>query len=187
MRRTINAAIRVIQVALIVALSLLLASNVYLLVASAINENETPTVFGYSMGIIMSGSMEPELRVDDLVVSRATEGYGVGDVITFRSGRTLTTHRIVGEDGEGFITRGDANNTEDRERVRLDAIVGEVVCVLPGVGRFISMLRTPLGMTLLVLVGLFMLELPYIVGKFTVPRTESELRRIDRIRRRRHR
>ena len=44
-----------------------------------------------------------------------------GDIITFPDGAFVTTHRIVEETAEGFITRGDYNNASDQEVVNAGA------------------------------------------------------------------
>ena len=62
-----------------------------------------------------------------------------------------------------YITRGDANNTADREPVARENVVGRVVLVIPRVGAVIGFLRTPLGMCLLLFIGLAMIELPVLL------------------------
>ena len=36
-----------------------------------------------------------------------------GDIITFHNGDTVVTHRVVKKEKDIFITKGDANKTED--------------------------------------------------------------------------
>ena len=61
----------------------------------------TPSVFGYSIFRVSSGSMEPELMVGDIILDKEVENpedLKVGDVITFRSddlGDMLVTHKII--------------------------------------------------------------------------------------------
>lgn len=109
---------------------------------------------------MVSGSMEPALSVDDLIIIKAGQEYKTGDIITFVSGENMVTHRIVGETEAGFITKGDANNTEDTEPVSADSIIGEVAVTVPGIGKYIGAMRTPLGMTIMVFAGLILLKLP---------------------------
>ena len=78
----------------------------------------------------------------------------------FRSGAAIVTHRIVGGTAEGFTTQGDANNVADADPVPRSAVVGKVVFTVPKLGIFIEKLRTPLGMTVLVLIGFALIELP---------------------------
>lgn len=140
-------------------LALALACNLYVLGARIAGVRH-PSVFGFSTAIVLSGSMEPALHVDDLIVVRAQEAYSVGDVVTFESGGSLVTHRIAGETAEGFVTRGDANNADDGAPVAPGDIVGRVVLRIPVAGAALAFLRTPPGMTLLVLCALLLLERP---------------------------
>lgn len=77
-----------------------------------------PTVLlGWSPSAITSGSMEPAIRLGDVVVGNpdVPADLGPGTVITFDSDRGRITHRVVGTDAVGnYITRGDANEGADR-------------------------------------------------------------------------
>lgn len=160
---------RILSFVLTAVLSVLLLCNVYIIAARAFTGNPQPSVLGYSTAVVVSGSMSGSIEIDDLVLIHQEESYAVGDVITFESGSSMVTHRIVDTCAEGFVTKGDANNAADSDPVQPEQIRGRVVRVVPGVGRFLFALRTPLGMTCLVLVGLLMLELPtmaeYLISK----------------------
>ncbi len=156
---------RVLQSVLLVLLSVILLCNLYVIGAEALLHEENPTVFGWSWAVVLSGSMEPEISLDDLIVNKAQDGYEVGDIITFENGSSLTTHRIVGISESGYITKGDANNTEDTSPVAQERIVGKVVFSVPKVGLVIGYLKTPLGMLCMVLLGFCLIEIPYLLEK----------------------
>ena len=59
-------------------------------------------LIGLAPYVVLSGSMEPTLSVDDLVIVRAAEDYAVGDVVVYQSGHSLVIHRIVAMSSEGF-------------------------------------------------------------------------------------
>ena len=81
----------------------------------------------------------------DVVIIRAQDSYGVGDVISFSNGDgTYTTHRVRSVREDGYETRGDANNVS--EEVNKSAVVGKVVLVIPGLGAAAAFLQTPAGM-----------------------------------------
>jgi len=74
------------------------------------------------LGFVVTGSMSPTLEPGDgfVAVPPAIAGdIEEGDVVTFDAreleGGGLTTHRIVGETEEGYITRGDANPFTDQD------------------------------------------------------------------------
>lgn len=151
----------ILQIAVTVALALLLAANLYLIFMQRVAGVPHPTIGGFSVAVVASGSMEPALSVDDMILNRAQKQYQVGDIITFAKGASLTTHRIVAITEEGYRTRGDANNAADPDPVAPRQVVGRVVGKLPGVGRLQTALKTPLGMTLLLFAGVILLELPF--------------------------
>lgn len=88
----------------------------------------TPTVFGYSIHRIVSGSMEPTLEIGDVILStevKDTSDVHVGDIVTFqgdsRFDNQKVTHRVLVssyDDGKGnivIVTKGDANAIDDGE------------------------------------------------------------------------
>lgn len=101
-----------------------------------------------SLAIVMSGSMEDGISVNDVVVAVKQSDYKVKDIVSYKSGSMLVTHRIIDETETGYITKGDANNTEDGE-VAKGAIVGKVIFVIPKIGSIIYFFKTPLGMLVL--------------------------------------
>lgn len=152
---------KIVQVFVTALLVLLLVSNLYLIIMNRIMGVEYPTIFGYSTAVVVSGSMEPALSVDDLIVSHVRPSYQEGDIITFQSGNSLTTHRIVAVKDEGYVTQGDANNTADQNTVLPEAVIGRVVVSIPYIGSILTILKSPLGMILLVFIGFLLIEFPF--------------------------
>ena len=145
---------------LVGALLLILAANCYMMFARLVLHEQQPDVLGYSTAVVISGSMSGSIEINDVIIIHAEDTYTTGDVITFYSGNSLVTHRIVGETERGFITKGDANNAADLYPVPITDVVGKVVLVLPGIGVIIEALRTPLGMTVLLGIALGMILWP---------------------------
>lgn len=162
---------RIVSIALTVVLAVLLACNLYLIAARAITGDPQPTVFGYSSAVVVSGSMSGAIEVNDMVICHREESYAPGDVITFKSGSSVVTHRIVKETQDGFVTKGDANNTTDLEPVLPEQIIGRVVLVVPQVGQLIAALRTPLGMICLVLIGYILIAFPTLAERVRAKKT----------------
>ncbi len=99
----------------------------------------------YGAYVIVSGSMEPLIKVQDaVIIKRSTEeNIKVGDVVTYRSldpafYGVLVTHRVTGivdVDGKKvYTTKGDHNETTDRTPVYFDQIRGKVVMRIPKIG-----------------------------------------------------
>lgn len=156
---------KAIQVLAIVMLALVLAGNLYLLAVNAWMGVPQPMTFGYSTAVVVSGSMEPALSVDDVIVIRAQKDYAPGDIITFYSDGMLVTHRIVDQEAGGYRTQGDANNAADADLVAPEDVVGKVVLRVPHLGTLLGLLRTPLGMTVLVAVLLLLLGVPLLMQR----------------------
>ena len=93
--------------------------------------------------VVLSGSMEPEIPDGDLLwlwMDGRRNGIR-GDVITYRRGNMVVTHRIVEKSEEGYCTKGDANAEEDAGIVLEKQVIGNVIVALPWLGFGIVWLR----------------------------------------------
>ena len=75
---------------------------------------------------VQTGSMEDGIHVGDYILISKRSDYKVGDVVTYKINGYHITHRIVKENGNNVITKGDANNVEDKE-ISKDSILGKVI------------------------------------------------------------
>ena len=97
-----------------------------------------PVTGNHKILVVKSGSMEPAIHTGSVVFVSPRKEYNIDDIITFagRGGKENSiTHRIVNiEDAGGrksFVTKGDANNAEDENRVAPDKIIGKVLFSVP--------------------------------------------------------
>lgn len=109
---------------------------------------KVPSVFGYSVLNIVSGSMEDEIPSGSYILVKKTDPGEIekGDVICFYSTDPKiyglpNTHRvveepIVTENGIEFVTKGDANPINDKQTAKGDRIVGVYVKRLDGLTAF---------------------------------------------------
>lgn len=111
--------------------------------------------FGWRVDAVFSGSMEPELKVGSVVVTRpvAPEEIRAGDIITFYSplSERLTSHRVIAVEEASsihFLTNGDANEDADPFVVPAQNVVGKVCFNLPYFGYVTQFVKTPLGFLL---------------------------------------
>lgn len=126
--------------------------NTWMFINHAVLKKEVPQLFGYAQLVVLSGSMDPTLKVGDLVIIRDEKEYQKQDIITFRTETAPTTHRIIETNDTGFITKGDANNVEDEGIVTKNQIYGRVVMVIPKVGEWMLFMKQPLSMLIMILI-----------------------------------
>ena len=121
--------------------------------------------FGNRALIVKSGSMEPTIKVGDLVVvqtGRSILGnrqitYKTGDIIAFKNAKSekvMITHRIAGEEiknGQTFYkTKGDANSEMDSWLVARKDILGKADTRLPYIGKLLSFVKSKYGFPLVI-------------------------------------
>ena len=147
------------------AIGLILVSVFVLLSVVLTPAGQVPQVLGYSVFRVMTGSMEPEIREDSLLVVKKTppEDIVPGDIISFFSPDPMlegavNTHRVVRIEKENgrtqFITKGDANVIEDIYPTDASALVGRVVFQSYGLGKAVSLLSNPLVFGIIILLPL---------------------------------
>ena len=146
-----------LRIALLALLAVIVGVNVYTLNASHLTGNTVPMPFGVGSAVVLSGSMEPEISVGDLLIITEAQSYQVGDVVVFQDGRSSVTHRIVSISEDKVVTRGDANNTEDAP-ITLEQIKGKVTMVIPLIGYAINLIKTPVGTICVLALAVFLLE-----------------------------
>lgn len=162
--RGLKTAGKIISKVMVILLALLVVLNFYTVVMQQALGRKQTSVFGFSSAVVISGSMEPAIHVDDMVIIRKQKSYELRDIVMYESGQSMVTHRIVGLEDGAYITRGDNNNTDD-PTVSEERIAGKVVCIIPGAGKVISFIQSPLGMCILVLLAAAMLILPDLRNK----------------------
>ena len=108
--------------------------------------------------------MQPTIEIGDFLVIREQAGYSENDIITYRSGNSLITHRIKEVAGERLITQGDNNNAADAP-IALSQVEGKVILRIPKLGRAALFLKTPLGIVIAVFGGLLLIEVSYLAER----------------------
>lgn len=114
-------------------------------------------ILGFRSFLVQSGSMEPSIMTGDIVLIQRQQTYLKNDVVTFRDkDERIVTHRItdiVQEEGElPITTKGDANRSEDADRIGEDQIIGKVVLVIPKLGFLVTFGKSLPGLIILALI-----------------------------------
>jgi signal peptidase I len=114
-----------------------------------------PRIAGYEIYNVVSGSMEPEMPVGSVLYVKPTglESVAEGEGIAYQDVDAVIAHRVVYNRpalGE-FVTKGDANNMEDRKPVPYDAVIGRVEQHIPVFGMAMDIYASAIGKVYLLL------------------------------------
>ncbi|MDO4331671.1 MAG: signal peptidase I [Eubacteriales bacterium] len=148
------------RIVLLMILSLVIGAGVYRWNARNLMGNELPMPFGYGSAVVLSGSMEPALSVNDWIMIKETETYETGDIVVFQSEGELIVHRVIGIGHEMIQTKGDANLAAD-EPVALSCVKGKVIGRVPKAGVMINAVKSPPGIAVILIAAVFLMELSY--------------------------
>lgn len=157
-----------IGIILCVILIPILVINCTLIIKSYTNKDQVPSISGIFPMIILTDSMYPEFESGDLIICNTAEPeeIKVGDVICFYdpegNGTATVTHRVqeVITDDEGnlaWITKGDANNTEDLPTVPAKNLIGVYKIRLKGLGNVAMFMQTTQGLIICVICPIILL------------------------------
>ena len=119
---------------------------------------------GYKPLVVLSGSMQPTYPVGSVIYYHKVnpEQLKEGDIITYRLGETLVTHRISTITSNVYHTKGDANEKEDDVTITKDNIAGKVLNIsLPYIGYYLKLFS---DYPYLVLIIVFVLLLEFILS-----------------------
>lgn len=158
-------------------IGIVLGLFVYTQNAKGLLKDKMPMPFGYGMSVVLSGSMESRLSVDDLVIIKATDNYKVDDIVLFQDGNSLVIHRIIEIDGDTVITKGDANNVAD-EPIQKSQIKGVLVYDIAGFGAVVNILKQPVFVILILAAALLLNELSYRKEKDTDTEEIDEIKKM---------
>lgn len=95
------------------------------------NKENLTNIFNFRFFIVKSGSMYPKLDINDIVIVKKCENYDIEDIITYNcQNKYFITHRIIEKNENAFITKGDNNNSEDLEKVKIQNVKGKVILII---------------------------------------------------------
>lgn len=161
----INKIMKLFSYAIIVVLIFLGVFFAYYFVSlKAYEANPTVNIPRFGLYTIISPSMEPNVKVYDVVVDLNVfneDDIEKGDIITFISNSNVSkgltvTHRVIdvidNRDGsKSYITKGDNNLKADSATVSYKDILGKVLFKIPQLGRVQFLIADKFGWILVVL------------------------------------
>lgn len=148
---------------------IVIAAAVFVLLTVVLTKSgDVPNIMGYSVFRVLTGSMEPAIETDSLIVVERVDASEVktGDIISFFSqdpvhGGAVNTHRVVSIEQNGdnwnFVTKGDANQLEDKYVTSSEDLIGKVVFVSHGMGIMVHLLSNPLIFIPVILLPMFVI------------------------------
>jgi len=154
---------KIVRYFIVTLLVLLILINAIFIIQRLVSGQEMPLAFGYGKAVVATGSMEPTIEPGDMIVFHEQENYEVGDIVVFEA-ENFVTHRIIETTENGFITQGDANNTDDGEILR-ELVIGKVVFIIPKVGYAVDFLKSPFGILVMVIGLLVLIEVPNLISR----------------------
>lgn len=153
-----NKRVKLFRAIMYVILIPIIVYNIFLIIYSVINKNETPSFFGVKTFVIVSGSMQPNLMIGDIVIVKKCDKSQIntGDIISYRSGQSVITHRIVEiseeEKQTGYITKGDNNNVKDNAVVKYEDIEGKYIGKVSKLGNIVLFLKNKIVIISIILI-----------------------------------
>src|SRR5690606_10158043 len=167
-------------------LTITLIFMIFVVISSKASGGE-PSIFGYELKTVLSGSMEPGIKTGSIIAVKPggdMTRFKEDDVITFLKEKDmLVTHRVVevieNNSQVMYRTKGDNNGAPDSELVLSDNVVAEYKgFTIPFVGYLINFAQSKNGnLFLLILPGLLLLA----YSAFTIWRVLSELEKGSKI------
>lgn len=151
-----------------VSILMIAAAALILLNVVLTKPGEVPDVGGYSILRVITGSMEPELHTNSIILVHkvSPETVREGDVISFYSRDpsllgAVNTHRVLGITRENgtlyYQTKGDANYIPDAYPANENDLIGVVVGSSYIFGVLVRLLSNPLIFFPVILVPLVIL------------------------------
>ena len=158
----------------LISVLVIAAAVVVLLTVVLTKPGEAPHIGGYTVLRITTGSMEPEYKIDTLILVKNVEPDTIksNDVISFYSkdpalDGAVNTHRVVEVEKDGdywiYTTKGDANNVVDAYTVDAKYLIGKVVASSLVLGKLARLVSNPLIFIPIILIPLAIILISNIV------------------------
>ncbi|MBO4421904.1 MAG: signal peptidase I [Clostridia bacterium] len=163
------------RVLLIAVISVTLGLTVYTWNSKRVLNDQLPMPFGVGVSVVLSGSMEPELSVNDLILIKSYDTYEKGDIVVYQEGSILVVHEVIGmfakaEDGTLspvgscgakdtsiiVVTKGKANDAAD-DPIKPTDIKGKYVFKIPFIGLVVDFIRSLPGIVIILALSAFLM------------------------------
>ena len=138
----------IITYILIFLITIIIIFMTYSYISLNLLKKDYVSIFDYTYFEVASGSMEPTIDKDDLVIVKLNSTYQEKDIITYSLNKEFITHRVIQIDSKTITTKGDANNSKDA-KIKKENVLGKVVLIIPKFGIWKKVIMTPKVFSLL--------------------------------------
>ena len=177
--KNIHIMLKAISIMIYIIIIPIIIFNITLVIKSCLNPSKTPTFFGIKSFVIVSKSMEPTIMTGDAIFVKqiAEENLKVDDIISFKDGESVNTHRIVeiveNNGIKRYRTKGDNNKKEDRDLVKYSQIEGKYEFRIKGFGKFIEILKNKITLVILLIMLVLVSAMQVRLNKKKLERNEQ--------------
>ena len=145
-------------------------------------KNDYSNIFGYTIFRVKTGSMEPTLKIGDILIEKVVNSKDEikkDDIISFKEEDYIVTHRVVDIKEDLIIAQGDANNSQDEPFSR-DKIIGKVIKVIPDLSIWIKVFKTKeVYITIIITIVLFIITFSINVEDLEEGHKKTKERKIE--------
>ena len=101
--------------------------------------------FGIKAAVVLTGSMEPTININDFVILNRPKDIKVNDIVSYKDkdNKNEVLHRVVSINNDEIITKGDANNVTD-EPINRNQVTGVYIGKIKYLGKIISLVNKPI-------------------------------------------
>ncbi len=149
---------KIISIIFYIILIPIIIFNFTLIIKSFVNPNKIPDFFGYKSFIIVSGSMEKTIMRGDAIIVKEVpqDEIKIEDIISFDEDGVIVTHRIIDIINENGIvkyrTKGDNNNSPDKQMITYDKIEGKYQFKIKQFGIVTEILKSKITLMVLIVI-----------------------------------
>lgn len=158
MKKILNITKRIVDLVIILLIIILIT----LTLSNKLNKENVTKIGNYYIFFVASGSMEPTLNIGDVMISKESNEYKEGDIITYKLNKNYITHRIVKINKDEIITKGDANKVEDVP-IKKEQIKSKYHSKSKVLKTIYTISKNPLLMTLTIVIILLINILDYLI------------------------
>lgn len=135
----------------IIIILFLIISFIYLfiIISPKVFKNFYP--FGIKVAIVLTGSMEPTLEINDFVIIKKSNNIKVNDIVSYKDDNSSkeVLHRVIKINKDEIITKGDANNTEDKP-ININKVTGIYIGKIKYLGNIISFISKSIVFSIII-------------------------------------